>query len=77
MKPHVPNQSILGYEVDGIGPRLVCHAPGNELFGLLLRHHAFRHVGHHSSIAGVSMDGPPIVRGEVANPQSFSFDGQG
>ena len=77
MKPHVPDESILRLEVDGIGPRVLSHALGNELFGLLLRHHAFRHVGHHAGIAGVGMDGVPVIRGEVANPQSFGFDGQG
>jgi hypothetical protein len=68
MKLSVPNQSILRPKADGIGPRFLDHGPGNELFRLLLGHHAFRHVGHQACIAGVGVDGLPVVRGEVANP---------
>ena len=68
MKSDVADESILRLEIDGIGPRFVSHALGNELFGLLLRHHAFRHVGHHAGITGVGMDRLPVISGEVANP---------
>src|SRR4051812_39319225 len=76
MKSHVPDQSIFRPEVDGIGPRFIGHALSNELFGLLLRHRAFRHMRHHACIAGVGMDGRPVVGCEVANPQAFGCDGE-